>query len=76
MSSSRRDALDRVRHFEQLANGQARSESVVDGEEGSRICQTIHTSFRSAYIVFIGYTFGTPLLVKITIDTSEIQPLL
>lgn len=37
MSSSRRDALDRVRHFEQLANGQAHSESIVDGEEGSRI---------------------------------------
>lgn len=71
MSSSRRDALDRVRHFEQLANGQAHSESIVDGKEGSRICQTIHISFRSAFIAFIGYHFGMPLFVNLTIDTSD-----
>ena len=36
LSPSRGDALDRVRHFEQLANGQAHSEN-VDEEEGSQI---------------------------------------
>lgn len=71
MSSSRRDALDRVRHFEQLANGQAHSESIVDGEEGSRNCRTIHTFFRSAVIAFLGYYFGMPLFANLTIDTFD-----
>ena len=45
LSPSRGDALDRVRHFEQLANGQAHSEN-VDEEEGSQIRHIIQILVR------------------------------
>lgn len=35
MSPSRRDALDRVRHFEQLANGQTFSSNFLEEKQGT-----------------------------------------
>ena len=37
LSPSRRDALDRVRHFEQLVSSQAYSGNVSDDDEGTPI---------------------------------------
>ena len=41
LSPSRRDALDRVRHFEQLVSSQAYSGNVSDDDEGTPIYDSL-----------------------------------
>jgi hypothetical protein len=57
MSPSRRDALDRVRHFEQLANGQTFSSNFFEEKQGTIKKDTIlkepnNTSKSNIVIVF------------------------
>lgn len=66
LSPSRRDALDRVRHFEQLATGQSYSDTISDGaEDGQAAVKKKSCPFEPIdvdYVSSISFNYGLSLM--------------